>query len=68
MTATNFQPGRYPQVKKVTRNGRTVEVEGIGSFVSLMAAKLVSHGIVPNDLRTRQPSLEDVFETDRPQD
>ena len=50
-----------PQVKKVTRNGRTVEVEGIGSFVSLMAAKLVSHGIVPNDLRTRQPSLEDVF-------
>jgi ABC-2 type transport system ATP-binding protein len=52
-----------PQVKKVTRNGRTVEVEGIGSFVSLMAAKLVSHGIVPNDLRTRQPSLEDVFLT-----
>ena len=52
-----------PQVKKVTRIGGTVEVEGIGSFVSLMAAKLVNHGIVPNDLRTRQPSLEDVFLT-----
>jgi ABC-2 type transport system ATP-binding protein len=51
------------QVKKVTRKGTTIEVEGIGSFVSLVAAKLVNHGIVPNDLRTRQPSLEQVFLT-----
>jgi ABC-2 type transport system ATP-binding protein len=52
-----------PQVKKVTRKGALIEVEGIGSFVSLVAAKLVNHGIVPNDLRTRQASLEDVFLT-----
>jgi ABC-2 type transport system ATP-binding protein len=50
-----------PQVKKVTRHGKTIEVEGIGSFVSLVAAKLVNHGIVPNDLRTKQPNLEEVF-------
>jgi ABC-2 type transport system ATP-binding protein len=51
------------QVKKVTRTGTTVEVEGTGTVVPLVAAGLVNHGIVPDDFRTRQPSLEDVFLT-----
>jgi ABC-2 type transport system ATP-binding protein len=51
------------QVKKVTHVGTTVEVEGMGTVVPLVAAALVNHGIVPDDLRTRQPSLEDVFLT-----
>jgi ABC-2 type transport system ATP-binding protein len=51
------------QVKKVTQRGMTVEVEGTGAFVFLVAAALVNHGIVPDDLHIRRPSLEDVFLT-----
>ena len=49
------------QVKKVTRMGTNVEVEGTGAVASLVAAALVNHGIIPDDLQIRQPSLEDVF-------
>ena len=49
------------QVKKVTRSGPRVEVEGSGSVLALVAASLVEHGITPADLRIEQPTLEDVF-------
>jgi ABC-2 type transport system ATP-binding protein len=51
------------EVKNVTRKGTTVEVEGTGAIASLVAAALVNRGIVPDDLRIKQPSLEDVFLT-----
>jgi len=49
------------EVRKVTRAGPRVEVEGTGSVLALVAAALVNHGITPADLRVEQPSLEDVF-------
>ncbi len=48
-------------VKKVSRHGNRVEVEGSGPLLALVAAALVEHGIVPPDLRVEQPTLEDVF-------
>jgi ABC-2 type transport system ATP-binding protein len=48
-------------VKKITRSGPRVEVEGSGPVLAVVAASLVEHGIVPADLRIEQPSLEDVF-------
>ena len=38
-----------------------VEVDGSGPVLALVAAALVTHGIVPADLRVEQPNLEDVF-------
>ena len=52
-----------PQVKRVTRSGPRVEVEGSGAVLALVAARLSEHGIVPADLRLEQPTLEDVFLT-----
>ena len=49
------------QVRKITKSGPRVEVEGSGSVLALVAASLVEHGITPCDLRIEQPSLEDVF-------
>ncbi len=48
-------------VSDVRRSGRLVEVAGDGKHVALVAAALVSHGIVPDDFHVTQPSLEDVF-------
>jgi ABC-2 type transport system ATP-binding protein len=45
----------------VRRDGDQVEVDGSGPVLALVAAALVDHGIVPNDLRVERPSLEDVF-------
>ena len=50
-----------PQVKRFSRSGPKVEVEGSGPVLALVAAALVEHGIVPADLRVEQPTLEDVF-------
>jgi ABC-2 type transport system ATP-binding protein len=50
-----------PQVKRVTRSGPRVEVEGSGAVLAKVAATLVQNGIVPADLRLEQPTLEDVF-------
>ena len=50
-----------PHVKRVTKTGPRVEVQGDGPILTLVAAALVNHGITPSDLRTEQPSLEDVF-------
>ncbi len=52
---------RVSGVKNITRRGDSVEVEGNGPLLALVAAALVEHGIVPPDLRVEQPSLEDVF-------
>jgi len=52
------------QVQGVTsvKNDHTeVVVEGNGPLLALVAAALVEHGIVPDDLRLEQPSLEEVF-------
>jgi ABC-2 type transport system ATP-binding protein len=50
-----------PQVSRVIRQGRRVEVEGNGPVLAMVAAALVDHGIIPADLRAEQPTLEDVF-------
>jgi ABC-2 type transport system ATP-binding protein len=50
-----------PQVSSITRRGQRVEVEGNGPVLAAVAAELAGHGILPIDLRTEQPSLEDVF-------
>jgi ABC-2 type transport system ATP-binding protein len=48
-------------VRKVTRKGSRVEIEGSGPVVAHVASALLSHGIEPSDFRTVQSSLEDVF-------
>jgi ABC-2 type transport system ATP-binding protein len=50
-----------PQVKRFSRNGPRVEVEGSGPVLAQVAVVLAEHGIVPADLRLEQPTLEDVF-------
>ena len=52
-----------PQVSNVARRGQRVEVEGNGPVLAVVAAELAGHGILPTDLRTEQPTLEDVFLT-----
>jgi ABC-2 type transport system ATP-binding protein len=52
-----------PQVSSITRRGQRVEVEGNGPVLAVVAAELAGHGILPADLRTEQPTLEDVFLT-----
>ena len=56
-------PGSRPvaRVAAVERDGRQVVVHGNGPVLALVAAALVEHGIVPDDLRLEQPTLEDVF-------
>lgn len=48
-------------VKAVRRRGERIEAEGTGPVLALVAAELVSRGLVPPDLRVEQPTLEDVF-------
>jgi ABC-2 type transport system ATP-binding protein len=48
-------------VRKFSRQGQRIEVEGDGPVLALVAAELVKNGIVPLDLRKEQPTLEDVF-------
>ena len=50
-----------PHVHTFSRHGQSIEVEGDGPVLALVAAELVKHGIVPLDLRKEQPTLEDVF-------
>ena len=52
---------KVPHVSAVRRDGEQVEVEGSGPVLALVAAALVKHGIVPDDLRVERPTLEDVF-------
>jgi ABC-2 type transport system ATP-binding protein len=48
-------------VQAVRRRGERVEAEGTGPVLALVAAELVTRGIVPADLRVDQATLEDVF-------
>lgn len=48
-------------VATLRRDGEAVEVDGSGPVLALVAAALVEHGIVPDDLRVERPTLEDVF-------
>lgn len=48
-------------VDSVERDRDHVEVRGSGPVLALVASELVSHGIVPVDLRAVQPSLEDIY-------
>jgi ABC-2 type transport system ATP-binding protein len=50
-------------VDSLTRNGNGVEIQGTGPVLALVAAALVSHGIVPADLRVDRPTVEDAFLT-----
>jgi ABC-2 type transport system ATP-binding protein len=52
---------KVPGVTKITKKGPRVELKGSGPLLALVAAALVEHGIVPDDLRVEQPTLEDVF-------
>jgi ABC-2 type transport system ATP-binding protein len=52
---------KVEHVDRVLRDGDRVEVEGGGPVLALVAAALVKHGIVPDDLRVERPTLEDVF-------
>ena len=52
---------RVDGVEKVMRRGENVVVRGTGPVLALVASELVSHGMVPEDLRAEQPDLEDVF-------
>ena len=52
---------RVPHVHRVERHGGRFEVIGDGPVLPLVAAALVDHGIVPDDLHVEQPSLEDAF-------
>lgn len=49
------------RVDRVTHRNGSVEVEGSGPVLALVAAALVSRGIVPADLRSEHASLEDVY-------
>jgi ABC-2 type transport system ATP-binding protein len=50
-----------PKTEAVRRDGDQVEVDGSGPVLALVAAALVGHGIIPDDLRVERPTLEDVF-------
>jgi ABC-2 type transport system ATP-binding protein len=48
-------------VQAVRRRRDRIEAEGTGPVLALVAAELVSRGLVPADLRVEQPTLEEVF-------
>jgi ABC-2 type transport system ATP-binding protein len=52
---------RVPHVHRVRVHGDSVEVAGDGPVLALVAAALVEHGVVPDDLHAEQPTLEDAF-------
>lgn len=50
-----------PGATSLGRRGRRVVLEGQGPLLALTAAALVKRGIVPRDLHSEEPSLEDAF-------
>jgi ABC-2 type transport system ATP-binding protein len=48
-------------VRELRQHGARVEVTGEGPVLALVAAALVGHGLVPDDLHAEQPTLEDAF-------
>jgi len=52
---------RTRHVRGVARHGPRLEVTGDGPVLAHVGAALIAHGFEPDDLRTEQPTLEDVF-------
>ena len=52
-----------PQVSAVERRGDLVEVRGGGELLTAVTTALAGHGVIPEQLRLEQASLEDVFVT-----
>jgi ABC-2 type transport system ATP-binding protein len=50
-----------PEVRSVDQEGARITVTGEGALLARVAAAIVGRGIVPDDLRLEQPSLEDVY-------
>ncbi|MGI5268173.1 ABC transporter ATP-binding protein [Nonomuraea sp. CA-218870] len=50
-----------PEVKEVVRTGDQVVVTGIGNLAPAVTLALAEQGIVPNDLRIEQATLDDAF-------
>lgn len=48
-------------VERATQRDGRIEVVGTGPVLPIVAAALVEHGIVPDDLRVEQPTLEAAF-------
>ena len=48
-------------VESLVRRDDSVEIEGTGAVLALVASELVAHGIVPLDLRVERPTVEDAF-------
>ena len=48
-------------VRRITRRGSRVEIEGSGPVLMRVVSALDEHGITPSDFRLEQPNLEDVF-------
>ncbi len=48
-------------VESLDRRSDAVEIRGTGPVLALVASELVSHGIVPLDLRVERPTVEDAF-------
>ena len=50
-----------PEVTSVTRTGDTVVVTGTPDALLAVTSTLARHGVVAQELRVEQPSLEDAF-------
>jgi ABC-2 type transport system ATP-binding protein len=50
-----------PEVRSVQRHGEMVTVTGTGNVVNAVTSVLASHGVVAQQLRVDQASLEDAF-------
>lgn len=52
-----------PDVQQVVRQNGEVLISGSGALLAQVANALAVQGVFPNDLRSEQPSLDDVFLT-----
>ena len=50
-----------PEVREVTRSGRTITVSGTGELVHAVTSVLARNGIVAHDLRIEQAGLDDAY-------
>src|SRR5262249_29244975 len=50
-----------PEVRRVTRNGPTVEIAGTGNLLQAVTAVLARSQIVAHELRVEQADLDDAF-------
>jgi ABC-2 type transport system ATP-binding protein len=50
-----------PEVATVHRRGELVEVSGRGELLTAVTAALARHGVIPEQLRLEQASLDDAF-------